>query len=735
MFFQDEKTPSTYYLIDTPRKLSWLRGELLEAKELSYDIESNSPTTNSKKRSRLWGNNTTEKVVGMSFSWGRESFPDPWTPGRAAYVPLYNAKEELFWNERHDVVLGILKEILENPEPLKIDHNGKYDEGTLLRILGIRVTNANFDTMLAHACLDEEGRECSHALKSDYDKSGKMTKKGLSDGYLNLGSSHFKQDLNDALAFYDPNYKRYSKVPLDILYPYGCADSDFTLCLKYKFEELMENEGTLWIFQNLIMPLRRTLIDAELHGVPLDVGQAEKVRDEQMAIADTVAEDVYRIVGRRFNINSDKELGSILYEELGLPPSYTEHGGYATSTDVLKNLNHEVIDPLVQHSRATQIHNNYAVSCLERVQDVSNGVGWIHADYIQESRTGRLRLKNPNLTTLPRPENGGLIVKSMFAGDKDYRLIFKDFSQIELRVAAHLSQEPVWLNAFRSGYDMHAAMAHQLNNLSCPIEEVKTLYPNLRSDAKAVNFGIIYGETAYGLAQNLGISVQRAERIIEEYFQAAPTLKKWIDSVHEFARLYGYVNNLFGRRRHIPEALEEDPKIMRWPARENRPGCYRNGPYPMWLGISKEEMYQLSDDELRRRIQSDSRATFNRCISCPYLKSCMVNREAKYIRGKINYAMRQSVNSPIQGSAVDMCSLSMVWSGQEFKKQRLRATPILHLHDEICVYAHKHDVEQACRIMDYYMTDYLHQFTNFSVPLLVDTEVVYRWSDKHAGGD
>lgn len=733
MFFQNLKIPSTYYLIDTPKKLSWLRSELLQSKEFAYDIETNDPTTNSKKSRKIFKNLGTRKVVGISFSWGRDDYPIPWTPGRAAYVPLITTDDRDYWGIRQEAVLSILKELLESDIP-KIDQNGKFDVSTLYKLNGISVQNVIFDTMLGHGMIDEEGVDCSHALKSDYNARGEMTKGGMSDFYLELGSSQFKKDLGDALDFYDPKYRRYSKVPLDVLYPYGCADADFTLCLKIIFQKRIEQAGSLWVFENLVMPLRKTLMIAELHGTPLDISRAVEVRDEQDRIMKEVEGEVFLAVGHVFNLDSGKELGRVLFEELGLPGSRTEHGDWSTDVNTISELNHPVKEPLLKYSRAKQIHNNYAVACLERVQDVSEDgkIGWVHPDYFQISKTGRLRCTDPNLATLPRPENGGVTVKSMFAGAEDYRLVFKDFGQIELKVGAHLSQEPVWLDAFRKGQDMHAAMAHKLNKLQCDISEVKKLYPNLRSDAKAVNFGIIYGETAYGLAHNIGKTVEEAEEIINNYYLAAPVLKQWIDDTHEHLKMYGEVDNLFNRTRHLPDAKLEIPGSIKWPDQHYRRSCYRNGPYPLWLGCSFDELLEMDEVAIRSIITSHKhRSTYEHCIGCQHLKSCIVNREVKYIKGKVQYALRQGVNHRIQSTAVDMCSLCMVWSGEEFRRQRLRATPILHLHDEICVYAHVGDVEQVERIMEYYMTDYLGKFTNFSVPLTTDTEIVHRWSDKH----
>jgi len=732
LYFLKDKIPATYHLIDNPKKLSWLIRELEKTTEFAFDIETNHPTWRGKRKLPP---EFVHLVSGVSFAWGRTEVTDPWKPGNAAYIQLHRSDDSPAWGSRQEAVLKAVREILENDVP-KIAQNGKFDCKNLKRLLDIEVQNFTFDTMLAHSLLDEDRRTCSHALKSDYGKEGQVIKLGMSDSYLDAQSSLFKTGLESALEHYDPHMRRYSKVPLQVLYPYGCADSDLTLSLKLVFERMLEEEGMLRLFRELVMPLQHALMLMELHGVPLDMAMARYVRDDQARAMAEAAEKIQEISGQKFNVASSSQLGAILFEVMQLAGGKkTKDGKWATDADSMKNLKHPIGDHVLKFRRAEQIHGHYIEPALEGVGEVTNNgaIGWVHPEYWMDSRTGRLKLTDPNLTTLPRPENGGMIVKSVWCTPEDYVLIFKDFSQIELRVIAHMSGEPVWIDGFNQGYDMHAAMAHRIWNLPCDVKDVKKLYPDKRSSAKTVNFGIAYGESDFSLAQRLGITVEEAHHLIyDEYFGAAPVLRQWIEQTHQFIREYGYVINLFGRRRHLPDGMLEPPPGMQWPDEEYRPSCYRDGPQVRMMGIDPDDVLDITAPQLKSHLKAKHYYPHSkRCPDCPHLHSCFVNTEVKYIKGRVSRALRQGVNAPIQGTAVDMASFSLIWIGEELRGQNLDAAPILHIHDELVVCCHRSCLEQVDRIMDYCMEDRLQEFTQLRVPIKVDTGIVQRWSDKH----
>lgn len=729
MFLSNLDKPIGYTLIDSPKKVAWIAKTLLESEEFAFDIETNHPT------SGKIPDNFIEKIAGISFSWGNNNNSDIWKPGKAVYIPLIRQDDSDYWNNKQEYVISVLKEILESFIP-KVAQNGKFDVKKLFLLLDIRVKEFVFDTMLAHSILDEARIYSSHALKSETSAAGKITKIGMSDVYLDTSASRFKEGLDSALDFYDPYYRRYSKVPLDILYLYGCADSDLTLCLKHKFSKMIIEEDMEWLFDSIVMKLNHRLMLMELHGVPLDIEWAKQVKVEQEQIMDENAELIYSMCGKNFDIGSPTQLGRVLFEDMRLPGGKKNKQGWITDIDHLREsaIDHPIIDLVLKWRRAQKIVGSFVVPALERVQEITNEgrVGWVHTTYYQDSLTGRLKGSDPNLTALPRPENGGEIVKSIWAGGSDYVFIFCDYSQIELRMIAHCSREPLWIDGFNAGHDMHSAMAQRIWYPDLTPDEVKKRFPEDRSNAKAINFGIAFGKSEYNLAKDLGLSVEEAYKLIhEEYFGAAPILKGWIDTMHEFVRMNGYVYNIFGRKRHLPDAQIDIPQDMYWPKRDVRPGCYRFGIKLEYLGVDTDDMHNLDDSYYVDLVRSKNNNYWNKCLSCKYIKSCIVNTEVKRISELVGKAMRQAVNAPIQGGATDMLSLALVWVGEEIENCGYDAAPILHIHDEMVVFSHVDCAEQVLKIMKYNMCDRMKTLTNFSVPLTVDTAVVSRWSDKH----
>ncbi len=733
MFFSNLKIPATYHLISTVQKLDWLLGELEKSKFCGLDIETNWPTAKISV-----DRDYPEKVAGISFAWGRDHFENPWTPGNAAYVPLIKTDDSDYWKTKQNSVVEKLKNYLE-AEAYKVAQNGKFDVSKLFLLLGIQTKGFKFDTMLSHSVCDEARVISSHALKSDFDEEGNITKVGMSDAFLDTSASQFKDDLKSALAYYDPHYKRYSKVPIDVLFPYAASDSDMTLALKFVFEQKMEEEGLTWLFDNLIMPLQHTLMLMELKGVPVDIARAKQVIAEQLAIMDESQKEVWAIVGKEFNVGSNDQLGEMLFETLKLPGRKGEHHKWKVDVDALANLNHPVVESVLKYRRAQKIQSTYAAPSIELMKEVTDDgkIGWVHTTYWIDSLTGRLRNSDPNFANLPRPENGGMIVKSLFVAPEDYMFIFMDESQIELRVAANASGEASWIESFKNGEDLHARTAKNVFKLDCDVSQVKKLYKEQRSAAKVVNFGILYGETIFSLADSLGISYEEADKLInEDYFGSAPQLKKWIDDVQAFVRENGWVSNLFGRRRHLPEAMVTIPQSMKWPDDSVRPQCYRKGPYPNFLGLDPNDLYKVSEFDIKQLIKSKGNMNlFSHCLSCNYVLSCSVNREVKYQKAKLNGALRQAVNFGIQSGAVDMVSSALIQINQELQREEMDAYPLLHIHDELAILSHVSCVEKTCKIMKYYLTEWLEKFSDSKVPLDVDVAVVKRWSDKHLDHD
>lgn len=732
MFFKNITVPSTYYLIDSPRKLSWVYNELVNSSEFAYDIETTNPTGKNKKKELAYKKIHKVRVAGVAFAWGRKEVTSPWTPGNACYIPLLNPAEEPVWGDRQDAVLDLLRKLLMTSIP-KAAHNSKFDVKESYLLEGIKVVNMKYCTMLMNTLLDEENIHCSNALKSDFGNNGKVIKMGMADYYLDTSASQFKDDLHDALAYYDPDWKRYHKVPIDILYPYGCGDADYCLSLKHALIPILKENNLLSTYHKIVMPLSNALMHLELHGCPLNIEKAKKVEIDQNKIMEENAPLIHEIVGKKFDVSSSTQLGRVLFEEMKLPGGERNKNGWVTDAEALQKLNHPIVEPLLKYRRAQKIGSTYAKAALELVSETSeNGkIGWVHPEIRQDSKTGRLKCKDPNLTNLPRPENGGDIVKSIWECPKGYVFLFKDFSQIELRVVAHISGEPTWVDGFNNGYDMHAAMAHTIWSLPCSVEEVGKLYKSYRSKAKAINFGIIYGESVWALSQKLDLTYDEADDLVnKEYFGTAPTLKKWVDTMHLLAESTGEVRNIFNRIRHLPNAQTPVPKGLPWPKRGDRPECYRKCVKPKDIGVASEHIHTIPAANIKQNIKLFKQYDHYKCCDCPNLVSCFINSEVKYLEGKKKAALRQSVNSCVQGSAADMSSLALIWITQEFKRHKVDARPVLYIHDEIGCYTNVKDLEKAERIMEDCMVRKLQEVTQFRVPLVTDTEVHKCWGDK-----
>jgi len=500
------------------------------------------------------------------------------------------------------------------------------------------------------------------------------------------------------------------------------------------FREMIEEEGMTWLFENVVMPLSHAVMVLELNGMPLDIERARKIVEDQTAIMEESQKEVWQTLGKEFNVGSNEQLGKILFEELKLPGEKGDHGKWKVDVEALSVFEHPVIPAVLKYRRAQKIGSTYAEAALSLVREVSadGKTGYVHTSYFLDSLTGRLKSNNPNLCNLPRHENGGDIVKSMWVCPEDYVFIFKDFSQIELRVAAHLSGEPLWVDNFHKGVDVHSSTAKIVFNLPCEIAEVKKLYKEKRTAAKVANFGVLFGMTAYALSKKLGMTYEAADKFINvDYFGGVPVLKSWIDAVEEFVRTNGYVTNMFGRRRHMPEAMVEIPSSMKWPDDSVRPNCYREGPYCSWLGIDPADMRSLDELKIKQLINLRGRLNqFTHCLSCPYIVSCLVNREVKFIKSKVSRSLRQAVNLPVQGGASDLVSLCLIGITETLKSEQMNACTVLDVHDELICMAHVSEVERVGRVMDYYMTDWVKEYTHFSVPLEVSTAIARCWGDK-----
>jgi DNA polymerase-1 len=454
------------------------------------------------------------QLLGLSFSYA---------PHRGCYVPLPAEPAQMA------EVLREFAGVLQNPAIEKVGHNLKFDL-SVLRWQGLTVQGPFFDTMLAHSLIEPDQR---HGM--DF----------LAEAYLGYSPIPIRQLIGDKKS----EQRSMADVPLEILVEYAAEDADVTWQLRACLEPLLREKGQEKVFYEIESPLLPVLVDMEYEGVRVD---AEALAQFGLHLSRQIAgyeKKVHQLGGREFNLNSPKQLGEVLFDELKLArkPKRTRTGQYATDEQTLLGLaaQHEIVRLLLEFRTATKLKSTYADTLPEAI---SPRTGRVHTTYNQAvTATGRLQSQDPNLQNIPiRTELGQEIRKTFVPRAQKYRLLSADYSQIELRIIAALSSDPSMLEAFDQGHDIHSATAARIYDL--PLEEAT---PEMRRQAKMVNFGIIYGISAFGLAQRLGISREESAAIIEQYFRQYPRIQKYISDTIAFAKEKGYVATVSGRRRYL----------------------------------------------------------------------------------------------------------------------------------------------------------------------------------------
>jgi len=423
------------------------------------------------------------------------------------------------------------KPLFNDPSIEKIAHNIKYDLKVLQRY-GIDVAEPIFDTMIAHYLINSEAKQSMDFLSMFYLNYQPVSietligKKGKGQGNM--------RDLK----------------PEEIC-DYACEDADITLQLKTLFEPEIQKPHLSDLFYNMEMPLVKVLKDMEFEGISIDVPALIDYSKELDLTLIRLDEEIKAAAGEDFNIDSPKQLGEVLFEKLKISSKAkkTKTGQYATSEDILQKHEHDhpIIPMILEYRQLRKLKSTY-VDPLPTMCDPMDGR--IHTNFMQTvTATGRLSSNNPNLQNIPiRSAKGREIRRAFVARSSDFQLMAVDYSQIELRIIAALSEDPNMIEAFQQGHDIHAATAAKV--FHTPFVEVTR---DQRSAAKAVNFGIIYGQSAFGLAQNLSISRTEAKGIIDAYFEQYSTIKKYMDNVIAQARELGYVETIMKRRRYLPD--------------------------------------------------------------------------------------------------------------------------------------------------------------------------------------
>lgn len=491
-----------YQAVTTAEQRADLITRLREAKSFCFDTE----TTGLDPR--------TAVPLGIAFSF---------KPHQSFYVSC----EDRCGGVRE--VFEAFRDIFEDPSLEKIGHNLKYDI-TLLRWNGVHVRGPVFDTMLAHA---QKEPEMKHGL--DY----------LSQLYL----GYQPIPISDLIGPKGETQKSMTEVPFEQLVEYACEDADVTWQIAAAMRPELESRGVTQVCYEVECPLVPVLVEMEYHGIRLDTDALAAFSKRLEREIEELRDRIHEAAGHEFNIDSPKQLGVVLFEELEIDPKpkKTSTGQYSTRESEMQRLigRHQIVGDVLEYRNARKLKSVYVDQLPE---SVNAGTGRVHTHYSQSwTATGRMQSNDPNLQTIPvRKERGRDIRAAFVPRDADHLLLSADYSQIELRVMAELSADEAMLEAFEQGIDIHASTASKVYHV--PVEDVTR---EMRDKAKTVNFGIIYGISAFGLQQRLNIPRYEASELIENYFEKYPGVQSYIDRTIQFAREHGYVATQTGRRRYL----------------------------------------------------------------------------------------------------------------------------------------------------------------------------------------
>lgn len=502
-----ENTPHQYHLVQGEAAIKGLISYLARQSSFCFDTE----TTNI--------NAIDAELVGMSFAYRK---------GEAFYIPFPENSAEC------QQQLDLFKELFANEQIQKIAQNIKYDMSVLANY-GIEIKGETYDTMLAHYLIEPEKRHNMDAMSMSYLHYEPMSIEKL------IGKKGAKQgNMRD--------------VDLDLVKEYAAEDADITWQIKPHLDQLMaSNDKTIQLFKEVEMPLARVLSTVEREGVLLDIPFLKDMSNTLEKDSHEVQKQIFELAGESFNIASPKQLGEVLFEKLRLDPKAkkTKTGQYMTGEEILSKLEgeHKIASLILDFRELQKLKSTY-VDALPQL--ISPKTGRIHTSFMQAvTATGRLSSKDPNLQNIPiRTVRGREIRKAFIPRNEDYQILSADYSQIELRIMAAFSQDESMCEAFNKGLDVHKATAAKV--FQVPLEEVSS---DMRRKAKTVNFGIIYGVSAFGLAAQIGISRTEAKEIIDQYFIEFPKVKSYMDQSIAKARDYGYVETVLGRRRYLKDIL------------------------------------------------------------------------------------------------------------------------------------------------------------------------------------
>ncbi len=543
-----ENTPHKYQLVESLAETKTLISKIQAQKMVCFDTETSSLNTL----------NTT--LLGIAFSY---------QSGTGFYLSLAKETEEK---------IALLRPFFKNKGIIKIAHNFKFDAAVLYQNC-ISIEGVNFDTMVAHYLLEPDMK---HSM--DF----------LSEVYLN----YKPVSIETLIGKKGKNQKSMADLPASEVYEYACEDADITFQLYEVLKQKIGSPYLMDLFYNMEMPLNNVLMKMEAQGIRLDTGALNTFSTELGETLTNLEKEIIALAGTDFNVDSPKQLGAILFEvlEIDKKAKKTKTGQYKTDEQTLVKLvgKHEIIPLILEYRKLKKLKSTYVDALPELVNEDSNR---IHTTYMQTvAATGRLSSTNPNLQNIPiRSEKGKEIRKAFIAKNEDFTLLAADYSQIELRIIAALSGDEHMMTAFQNGDDIHSATAAKVFHV--PQEEVT---PDMRSKAKMVNFGIIYGISAFGLSQRLSIPRKEAKEIIDSYFEQYPKVKEFMDLSIAFARDHGYVETIKKRRRYLKD-INSSNGIMRGYAERNAINAPIQGSA---ADIIKLAMIKIDKEFSKQKLQS-----------------------------------------------------------------------------------------------------------------------------------
>lgn len=599
-----QTTPHEYYLIENEADARKILDFFLTKEILSLDTETTST------------NPIDAELVGLSFSVEEK---------KAFYVAVPDNREEA------QKIVNIFKPLYENPEILKIGQNLKYDL-EVLHNYGVSLAGPMFDTMIAHYLIQPELRH-----NMDY----------MAETLLHYRTIHIEELIGER----GRNQRNMRDLKPAEVYEYAAEDADITLRLYNVLLPKLKECGAEQLFYEIEMPLMPVLAEMELNGIRIDtesLAETSSILTSRMRQLET---QIYEAAGEEFNIASPKQVGEILFGKMKIvdKPKKTKTGQYVTSEEVLQQLRHKnhIVDDILAHRGLKKLLGTY-VDALPKL--INRRTGHIHTSFNQAvTSTGRLSSSDPNLQNIPVRGEDGKEIRRCFIPEEGCLFFSADYSQIELRVMAHLSGDENMAEAFRLGHDIHAATAAKIYK-----EDIADVTRDQRNKAKRANFGIIYGITVFGLAERLDISRAEAAQLIDGYFASFPKVAQYMEQSKETARAKGYAETFFHRRRYLPD----------------------------------------------------------------------INSHNATVR---NFAERNAINAPIQGSAADIIKIAMVRISRKFKTEGIKSRMILQVHDELNFSVLPEEKEKVQRIV-------LEEMQNaypLNVPLVADCGWGANWLEAH----